>query len=82
MDSPSGVAAYRATRKALELAEGVSEKEEPERAFREDLGRFPRNGWSLAGLAEALEGQGRTAEAEEVRSRYREAWATADVARR
>lgn len=37
-------------------------------AFRTDLARFPANGWSLAGLAEALEAEGRTAEAASVRT--------------
>lgn len=50
-----------------------------ELAYRQDLRRFPDNGWSLFGLARALEAQGETAEAEAVRSRFEEAWRTADV---
>ena len=46
---------------------------------REDLERFPENGWSLFGLAESLEAQVRTAEAEDVRARFEKAWADADV---
>lgn len=52
---------------------------EAERAFREDLDRFPENGWSLHGLAAALRAQGRTAEADAVQKRFEAAWSTADV---
>jgi len=50
-----------------------------EAAYREDLARFPENGWSLYGLAESLEDRGRTEEADGVRARLRKAWARADV---
>lgn len=50
-----------------------------ERAYREDLKRFPRNGWSLVGLSEALRAQRRTAEAEKVAAEFRTAWTGADV---
>lgn len=50
-----------------------------ERAFREDLERFPANGWSLHGLVRALEAQGRTAEAEEARAQFEASWRDADV---
>lgn len=50
-----------------------------ERAFREDLGKFPENGWSLRGLAESLRAIGKAAEAAEVEGRFRKAWETADV---
>lgn len=49
-----------------------------ERAFREDLAKFPENGWSLRGLAAALRAQGKAAEAADVESRFQKAWATAD----
>ncbi|MEZ4456991.1 MAG: tetratricopeptide repeat protein [Gemmatimonadales bacterium] len=52
---------------------------EAEHAYREDLVRFPENGWSLYGLAQALKGQGRTAEAKAVLVRFNTAWAGADV---
>jgi Flp pilus assembly protein TadD len=42
-----------------------------EQAFREDLARFPDNSWSLRGLADSLEAQGRADEAEAVAARYR-----------
>jgi tetratricopeptide (TPR) repeat protein len=50
-----------------------------EAVFREDLAKFPANGWSLFGLAQSLEAQGKTAEAGAVRAQFEEAWATADV---
>jgi len=52
---------------------------EAERVYREDLERFPRNGWSLFGLAQSLERQGKTAEARRVRAMFDEAWKIADV---
>ena len=50
-----------------------------ERAYREDLDRFPANGWSLHGLATSLEAQGRMAEAAKVWYRFSAAWASATV---
>ena len=50
-----------------------------ERVFREDLERFPENGWSLHGLAEALRAQGKSGEADAVTARFRKIWETADV---
>ena len=52
---------------------------EAERAYREDLAQFPENGWSLFGLAQSLEAQGRPAEARAVRVRFDRAWRHADV---
>ena len=52
---------------------------EAETAYREDLVRNPENGWSLSGLAAALDAQGKTSEAEGVRKRLEKAWALADV---
>jgi tetratricopeptide (TPR) repeat protein len=52
---------------------------EAEAAYREDLKRFPENGWALHGLAESLRAQGKTAEAQEVQARLTKAWEGADV---
>jgi tetratricopeptide (TPR) repeat protein len=52
---------------------------EAEEAYRQDLARFPENGWALKGLARALEAQGRRAEASEVEARLVQAWSGADV---
>jgi tetratricopeptide (TPR) repeat protein len=53
---------------------------EAEQTFREDLERFPENGWSLAGLVRALRLQDRDEEAREVEARFGTAWAHADLA--
>ena len=45
-----------------------------ERAYREDLAHYPENGWSLAGLAAALRGQGRAKDAAAVQVRFDRAW--------
>ena len=50
-----------------------------ERVYREDLAKWRENGWSLFGLARALEAQGRDEEAGEVRARFETAWADADA---
>jgi tetratricopeptide (TPR) repeat protein len=50
-----------------------------ENAYAEDLGKFPDNGWSLFGIIQAFEAQGKTAEAEAARKRLRAAWENADV---
>ena len=52
---------------------------EAEQAYREDLKRFPENGWALFGLAQALKAQGKNAEAARVDARFRKAWTDADV---
>jgi tetratricopeptide (TPR) repeat protein len=48
--------------------------------YREDLARFPENGWALHGMAECLEELGRHVEAVAVRTRFKDAWMEADVA--
>jgi len=52
---------------------------EAEQQYQRDLARFPKNGWSLFGLAKALERQGRTTEARRVYRMFEEAWQDADV---
>jgi hypothetical protein len=52
---------------------------EAETAFRDDMKKFPENGWSLSGLQAALERQGRKGEAAEVKARLDAAWRAADV---
>jgi tetratricopeptide (TPR) repeat protein len=52
---------------------------EAERVYREDLERFPRNGWSLFGLAQSLERQGKADDARRVRAEFAAAWKGADV---
>ncbi|AMY12125.1 putative O-linked N-acetylglucosamine transferase, SPINDLY family [Luteitalea pratensis] len=48
-----------------------------ERVYREDLEQHPRNGWSLLGLRQALEGQGRKDAA--IDADLEKAWARADT---
>lgn len=50
-----------------------------EQAFREDLKRFPDNGWSLHGLSRALRAQGRDEEAEDAMERFLKIWSGADM---
>jgi tetratricopeptide (TPR) repeat protein len=52
---------------------------EAQQTFTEDLTRFPENGWSLHGLAQALRARNRGAEADDVDARFRSVWASADV---
>jgi tetratricopeptide (TPR) repeat protein len=52
---------------------------EAEQVYRDNLERYPRNGWALRGLNLALEGQGREVDAEWVRRGFERAWADADV---
>ena len=52
---------------------------EAEQVYREDLKRFPENGWSLFGLAQALRAQSKNTEAAEVESRFHRAWSSTDV---
>jgi tetratricopeptide (TPR) repeat protein len=52
---------------------------EAETVYREDLRRWPENGWSLYGLAACLEVQGKKSEAAQVRARFDEIWKHADV---
>ncbi|MGB8221486.1 MAG: hypothetical protein WCF10_02810 [Polyangiales bacterium] len=51
-----------------------------EKVYREDLQVFPRNGWALFGLAQALRAQGKQAEAAKVTAAFTQAWSRADVA--
>jgi tetratricopeptide (TPR) repeat protein len=50
-----------------------------EAVYREDLKRNPNSGWSLHGLALALDAQKKTKEAEQVRGQLATSWARADL---
>src|SRR6185436_1259469 len=52
---------------------------EVEKVYREDLQRYPENGWALFGLAQALRAQGKNTEAAATEARFRRAWASTDV---
>ncbi len=51
-----------------------------EKVFRDDLVRWPRNGWSLFGLEQSLRAQNKTQQADDVRRQFQATWARADVA--
>ena len=53
--------------------------EAAERAYREDLRRWPDNGWSLHGLARTLQVLGKTEEAAKTSERFKQVWSRADV---
>ena len=58
----------------------VGRVQEAKATFRENLTKFPDNGWSLYGLQQALSAQGKTAEAAAVvAASLDKVWATADV---
>ena len=59
------------------LAAGRSK--EAEQVYREDLKRFPNNGWSLFGLGQSLTAQGKSDAAEGVQRQFKQAWIRADV---
>ncbi|HXG60151.1 MAG TPA: hypothetical protein VNO22_02145 [Planctomycetota bacterium] len=50
---------------------------EAETVYRDDLARWPENGWSLLGLSRSLRAQGK--DARDVERRFREAWKDADI---
>lgn len=62
---------------ALLMAEG--RYPQAERVYRDDLARFPENGWSLLGLEQSLRAQGKASEASEASARLESAWTRADV---
>ena len=53
--------------------------DEAEAVFWEDLRKNPEQGWSLFGLKQALEAQGKTEDAAHVAARFDKAWKDADV---
>jgi tetratricopeptide (TPR) repeat protein len=52
---------------------------EAESVYREDLTRFPENGWALFGLAASLRAQGKSVEAASIEQRRSAAWRDADI---
>ena len=71
---------YYPMRQSLGLALlAAGQPTEAEVVYSQDLERFPRNGWSLYGLVQSLEQQGRTEDARRVRAEFEAVWRTADV---
>ena len=62
---------------ALLLADGRAQ--EAEAVYRADLIRHPNNSWSLLGLKQSLEKQGKTSEAEALAPKVAAAWSRADI---
>lgn len=52
---------------------------EAEKVYREELTKFPRNGWSLFGLEQSLIAQNKKQEADTVKKDLDVAWAAADI---
>jgi hypothetical protein len=52
---------------------------EAEAVYRESLKTYRDDGWALFGLAQALDAQGKTSEAAQVRQAFDKAWSRADV---
>ncbi|MGB5237746.1 MAG: hypothetical protein WBN59_08950, partial [Flavobacteriaceae bacterium] len=50
-----------------------------EKVFRKDLEKIRQNGWSLMGLYQSLQSQGRSDEAIKVKSEFDKAWKHADI---
>ena len=50
-----------------------------EKAYREDLAIYPDNGWSLYGLVQSLQAQGKDSEADSIQQQFDSAWQYADV---
>lgn len=76
-EPPDWIVPVRHALGAFLLADGQAE--EAEKVYREDLKRWPDNGWSLFGLAEALERQNKAEEAEKINARFKQIWQHADV---
>jgi tetratricopeptide (TPR) repeat protein len=57
----------------------VGEAAKAEQVFREDLRRWPRNGWALLGLEQSLRRQGKSQSADIVQQQFEDAWDRADV---
>jgi tetratricopeptide (TPR) repeat protein len=71
---------YFPVRQALGAALLEADKPaEAEAVYREDLRQYPKNGWSLFGLAQSLKAQGKDADAAEAQKQFEEAWKNADV---
>jgi tetratricopeptide (TPR) repeat protein len=72
---------YMPTRQALgAVLLQAGRAAEAEAVYRKDLEQYPKNGWSLYGLAQALEAQGKVSEAAWVKEGFAQAWKHADVA--
>jgi tetratricopeptide (TPR) repeat protein len=70
---------YHPTRQVLaKILHQAGKAREAEQVYRADLKIYPENGWSLYGLAQSLQAQGKTAEAKSIQTRFQTAWKYAD----
>jgi tetratricopeptide (TPR) repeat protein len=71
---------YAPTRQALgAILLKANRPAEAEAVFRDDLTKYPNNGWSLYGLRQALQAQGKESEAADFGDQFERAWSRADV---
>ena len=71
---------YMPTRQALgAVLLQAGRASEAEAVYRKDLEQYPKNGWSLYGLAQALHAQGKAEQAAWAEQGFAQAWAHADV---
>jgi len=76
MEPPEWVQPIRHTLGAVLLEAG--RYADAEKAYRDDLAKWPNNGWSLYGLARSLEGQGKSDEAQKFALQFKQVWSRAD----
>lgn len=77
MEPPEWIQPSRHTLGAILVDAG--RYDEAEKVYRDDLKRWPENGWSLYGLTKCLRARGATAEADAVEKRFKQTWSGADV---
>jgi len=77
MEPPEWVQPVRHTLGAVLVSDG--QFAEAEKVYRQDLKKWPHNGWSLLGLSRTLRAQGKIEEATQVASRFRDTWKHADI---
>jgi tetratricopeptide (TPR) repeat protein len=71
---------YYPTRQSLGAALLAAKRNaEAEAVYRKDLEAYPHNGWSMFGLAQSLDAQGKKTEADEARKLFDHIWSGADV---
>ena len=71
---------YYPTRQSLGHALLMAGKaSDAEAVYRRDLEYYPRNGWSMFGLTQALDAQNKSTEAEKVRVKFDDVWQMSDI---
>jgi tetratricopeptide (TPR) repeat protein len=76
-EPPQWLQPIRHTLGAVYLA--TNQYAKAEQCYREDLEKWPNNGWSLFGLSKALTGLGKKKAAQEALANYEKYWAKADA---